>query len=443
MRGQIRCEMIRNSSAQMQWRGGLAPGHERRDGELFVGGVPAGELAAAYGTPLLAIDYDVFDAAIARFLEACAPHSIEVAYAGKALLLVALARHLKHTTLQLDVCSLGELAAAERAGFPADRISFHGCGKTSEELDAAAEGRVARVIVDNSDELRRLAAIGGSAPIAILLRINPGIEAHTHEFVRTGGNKTKFGFDPNGLVPALSLLRESATLRYEGLHAHIGSQIYDRQAFVENAEVLMERAAYVAASGLHSERVVIGGGFGVRMHPDDPDELNVEETIAAVAQTVRKSAKRWNLPPPRVGIEPGRALIAQAGTSLYRVMAAKREFGKPFAIVDGGVYENPRPALYGAYHHAYAASREAAKFVDTIVCGRSCENDQLGVAKLPEDLTAGELIAMCTTGAYTYSMAGNYNRFPRPAVVAVRAGTHTLIARRETNDDVLRNDCDE
>jgi len=435
--------MIRNSSAPVQWHGGLAPGHERRDGELLVGGIGAGELAAAYGTPLLAIDYDVFDAAIARFLEAAAPHAIEVAYAGKALLLVALARHLKHTALHLDVCSLGELAAAERAAFPTERISFHGCGKTSEELDAAAEGRVARVIVDNIEELRRLAALGSSAPIAVLLRINPGIEAHTHEFVRTGGDKTKFGFDPDGLTAALSLLRESPSLRYEGLHAHIGSQIYDRQAFVENARVLMERAASVAASGLQSERIVIGGGFGVRMHPDDRNELDLEETINAVVQTIGKAAQRWKLPPPRIGIEPGRALIAAAGTTLYRVMAPKREFGKAFAIVDGGVYENPRPALYGAYHHAYTASREGTKLIDTVVCGRSCENDELGVAKLPDDLADGDLIAMCTTGAYTYSMAGNYNRFPRPAVVAVRGGTHTLIARRETTDDVLRNDCDE
>ena len=418
----------------------LAQGHERRGGELFVGGTRASELAETYGTPLLAIDYDVFDAAIARFSNACAPYGIEIAYAGKALLLVALARHLKHTALQLDVCSLGELAAAERAGFPVDRISFHGCGKTDAELEAIAEGRAARAIVDNLDELRRLQTIG--APASVLLRINPGIEAHTHEFVRTAGSKTKFGFDPDGLAAAVALLRESPNLRFEGLHAHIGSQIYDTHAFSENAAVLMERAASAAQAGLQSERLVVGGGFGVQTRPGDSDGLDLEETMKAIAESVRKSARRWNLPVPRIGIEPGRALIAQAGTTLYTVMAAKTEFDRPFAIVDGGVYENPRPALYGAYHHAYAA-RDAATLVDTVICGRSCENDELGTAKLPDDLKAGEILAMCTTGAYTYSMAGNYNRFPRPAVVAVRAGTHALIARRETIDEVLENDADE
>lgn len=435
--------MLRNSADVLKWHGRLAPGHERHDGELHIGGVRAGELSATYGTPLLVIDYDILDAAVAQFLEASAPHGIEVAYAGKALLLVALARHLRHTSLQLDVCSLGELEAAERAGFPAERISFHGCGKTDDELEAIAEQRVGSVIVDNFDELRRLAARPAAQAIPVLLRINTGIEAHTHEFVRTGGAKTKFGFDPDSLPAALNLLAESSNLQFEGLHAHIGSQIYQTQAFVENASVLMERAAYIAGSGLHCRRVIVGGGFGVAMHPQEGAGLEIAATLNAVADAIAKSAERWNLPLPRIGIEPGRALIGAAGTTLYQVMAVKSEFGRRFAIVDGGVFENPRPALYDAYHHAYVAGRGEVGLTETILCGRSCENDQLGIAQLPEDLTSGETIAMCTTGAYTYSMASNYNRFVRPAVVAVRAGTHTLIARRETIDDVLRNDCDE
>lgn len=427
----------------MQWEGGLAPGHSRENGELCVGGVRVSELEQQYGTPLMVLDYDVLDAAIAAFWGACAPHGIEVAYAGKALLLVALARHMKHTRLHLDVSSLGELAAAERAAFPPERISMHGCGKTDDELDAAAGGRVGRIIVDNLDELRRLAERGSSErPIALLLRLNTGIEAHTHEFVHTSGEKSKFGFDPEALPAALTLLQAHANLRFLGVHAHIGSQIYEQRAFVANARALMERAAYCSQAGFACEQIIVGGGFGVQMHPDEPSQLDLSAAVAAVASTVEKEAGRLGISVPLVGIEPGRAIIAHAGTSLYTAMAVKSEYGRPYVIVDGGVYENPRPALYGAYHHIVAASRESTKLTQSVLCGRTCENDQLGIAELPGDLRAGELIAMCTTGAYTYSMASNYNRFTRPAVVAVRAGTHRLIARRESIDDVLRSDLD-
>lgn len=427
----------------MQWQGKLAPGHGRQNGELTIGGARASELAQHYGTPLMVLDYDVLDAAVAAFCAASAPHGIEVSYAGKALLLVALARHMKHTPLHLDVCSLGELCVAERAGFPAGRISFHGCGKTEDELDAAAMGRTGRIIVDNLDELRRLAIRGDEqTPVPLLLRLNTGIEAHTHEFVRTSGDKTKFGFDPAALPAALELLSAHRNLRFLGLHAHIGSQIYEQGAFVANAQALMERAAFCAQAGFASEAIVVGGGFGVQMHPDRPSRLDLSATLAAIAGAVSQEAQRLGIARPRIGIEPGRALIAHAGTSLYTVMAVKNEFGRPYAIVDGGVYENPRPALYDAYHHTVSASREGNATVQTVLCGRTCENDQLGVADLPQDLRAGELLATCTTGAYTYSMASNYNRFTRPAVVAVRAGAHSLVARRESIDDVLRSDCD-
>jgi diaminopimelate decarboxylase len=427
----------------MRWQGKLAPGHGRQNGELTIGGARVSELAQHYGTPLLVLDYDVLDAAIAAFCDACAPHGIEVAYAGKALLLVALARHMKHTPLHLDVSSLGELVAAERAAFPPERISMHGCGKTEDELDAAAEGRVGRIIADNLDELRRLAQRGtDETPIPLLLRLNTGIEAHTHEFVHTSGDKTKFGFDPHALPAALDLLRSRRNLHLRGLHAHIGSQIYEQGAFIANAAALMERAAFCKNSGFEIDTIIVGGGFGVQMHPEQPLQLDLRATIDAIADTVKRESERLRLAAPHIGIEPGRALIAHAGTSLYTVMASKREFGRPYVIIDGGVYENPRPALYDAYHHALAALRESDRTVESVLCGRTCENDQLGVMQLPEDLHAGELVAMCTTGAYTYSMASNYNRFTRPAVVAARAGTHRLIARRETIDDVLRSDLD-
>lgn len=420
------------------------PGHSRSNGELVIGGVRAGDLAGAYGTPLLVLDYDVLDAAIATFVAACEPAGVEIAYAGKALLLVSLARHLKHTPLHLDVCSLGEIAAAERAAFPPERISLHGCGKNDEELDAAVSGRVGRIIVDNLDELQRLAARAHAAkPVPLLLRLNTGIEAHTHEYVHTSGENSKFGFDPDALPAALSLLKQAPNLQFLGLHSHIGSQIYEHGAFVANAKALMERAAYCAQTGLETQQIVVGGGFGVQMHPQQDESIDVPAAVRAIAQTVQKEAERWGLPVPHTGIEPGRALIANAGTTLYGIAAAKREFGRAYAIVDGGVYENPRPALYDAYHHVVPAlTGSDGDSIETVICGRTCENDRLGTGLLPAQLRAGDLIAMCTTGAYTYSMASNYNRFTRPAVVAVRQGTHALLARRESVDDVLRNDVD-
>jgi diaminopimelate decarboxylase len=418
----------------------MFPGHSRDGGELLIGGTRVCELAAAYGTPLLLLDYGVLDEAISGFTGACQAHGIEISYAAKAFFVTALARHLKHTALNVDVCSLGELATAEAAGFPAERITLHGCGKTVEEIDAVREGRVGRIVVDNLDELQTLREAHDA--INVLLRINTGIEAHTHEFVRTSGENSKFGFDPAALPAALDALHGAPHLRFRGLHSHIGSQIYEQAAFEANAQALMECASACAQRGFETAQLVVGGGFGVPMRPGANESLDIASIAAAIARTVREEAQRRSLPVPQIGIEPGRALIAAAGTSLYRVMAAKRQFGRPYVIVDGGIYENPRPALYDAYHHAVCASRESDENVETVICGRTCENDRLGSAMLPANISAGDLVAMCTTGAYTRSMASNYNRFTRPAVAAVRQGTHSLIARRETIDDVLRTDLD-
>lgn len=428
----------------LNWHSGLAPGHNRRDGTLTIAGVSVADLAAAYGTPVLALDFDVLDASIAEIARACAPQTIEIAYAGKALLLVALARHLAQCGLHLDVCSIGELVTAERAGFPAERMSLHGCGKTDAELDAAIAGRVGRIIVDNLEELRRIGE-RGSAGIraAVVLRVNTGVAAHTHDFVRTGGSETKFGISPDDLPSAAAIFARCHGMHFSGLHSHIGSQIFQEAALVDNVVILLELAARMAAAGFPCEYVIAGGGFGVRMNPAEPLELDLTQAIAAIARAARTQATSLGIATPRLGIEPGRALIARAGTSVYRVMAVKRQFGRPFVVVDGGIADNPRPALYQAYHHPVLASRESASpAIETVLCGRSCENDKMAVADLPEDVRPGDLIAVCLTGAYTYSMASNYNRFPRPAVSAVRAGTHTPIARRESVDDILRMDCD-
>jgi len=399
-------------------------------------------LADRYGTPLVAIDLDAFGAAIEYCNSACAPYDVEVSYAGKALLLVEIARFVAERGLGLDVCSLGELLTAERAGFPHERITLHGCGKSDEELRAAADGRVGRIVVDGLEELERLGRIAsGRAPVNVLLRLNPGIEAHTHAFVRTGGEDTKFGVTPKDEDAARAMLGGAKELRFRGLHAHVGSQIYEPGAYVAVAEALIQASARFARDGLGVDEIVVGGGFGVTTHPDRPNErIDFPATIASVDRATRAAAARVRVPVPRIGIEPGRMLIGAAGTTIYRVCAVKRQARRTFVVVDGGLYENPRPALYGAYHHAVAVSRPNLDLQEVTICGRSCENDELGRAMLPHALREGDLVAMTVTGAYTYSMAGNYNRFARPAVVGVEQGKERLLARRESLEDVLKND---
>ena len=393
---------------------------------LTIGGVRADALADTFGTPLVVIDLTELDAAVGAMRRACDPHGVKISYAGKALLVTALARRLDAAGLGIDVCSLGELVTAERAGIAPSRLTLHGAGKLDDELRAALDGRVGRIVVDGLDELRRLRAMGADRPIDVLLRLNTGIEAHTHEFVRTAGDDSKFGFAPHEENEAFELLRSVTHLRFRGVHSHIGSQIYDAAPFAANTESLAQALARARRAGFEPDTMVCGGGFGVP-----------EFDIAAAIEAMVPHAQAVNA---TLEIEPGRALIANAGTSLYRVLARKRYDKRTFLIVDGGLGDNPRPLLYGAHHDVVETASSHAPRLEMTICGRSCENDFLAEAELPGDVAAGALLAVRTTGAYTYSMASNYNRFTRPALVAVGDGEPFLLARRETIDDVLRAD---
>jgi diaminopimelate decarboxylase len=406
--------------------------------DAAIGGVSARELAETYGTPLFVIDLDELDLEIDRFLRACAPRGIAVAYAGKAFLCAAFAEHLAATPLRLDVCSLGELVTAERGGFPAARMYFHGCGKTDDELRAIAERRVAFTVVDNREELERLAVIAQTAgdadePIGVMLRVNTGIEAHTHAFVRTGGENTKFGTPVERLPEMLARVRELPGLRLIGLHAHVGSQISEVGPFLTNVDELLAAARTAAGMGLPVGELICGGGIGVEEGPDDPRPLDLEALAAGLAERAAGGI--------RLSIEPGRALVARAGTSLYRVMSVKTQGRRRFVILDGGLTDNPRPILYGARHFPEVmAARALGPDEPATLTGRTCENDEMGDYVLPRDLAAGDLVAMRTTGAYTYSMASNYNRFGRPPVVFVRDGHHRRVVRGESAEDVMRLD---
>jgi diaminopimelate decarboxylase len=403
------------------------------DGTL--GGVPARELAATYGTPLFVVDLDVLDLEIARLLEAFEPAGIGLGYAAKAFFCTALAEKLAETPLRIDVCSLGELVTAERGGFPAARLYFHGCGKTDDELRAIVERRVAFDVIDNVEELERLAALAPlDDPVEVMLRLNTGIEAHTHAFIRTGGENTKFGIALAALPAVLERLAELPQLRLIGLHGHIGSQIGEIAPFLANLDELLAAADLARARGFPVRELIAGGGIGVEEGPDDPHPVDLNALAGALAA---RSAGRGY----RLFNEPGRAVIARSGSSLYRVMTVKIQGRRRFVVVDGGMTDNPRPALYGARHlpEVLTAARLGPDEPATLV-GRSCENDEMGDYVLPRDLAAGDLLALRITGAYTYSMASNYNRFGRPPVVFVRDGHHRRVVRGESADDVVRLD---
>ena len=422
----------------------LSPGFTRLDdGALAFGGVAIEALAETYGTPLVIFDGTLFDERVAEFRTAFGPQT-DISYAAKAFLCVALARRVAALGLSLDVCSLGELRTAQAAAFPPERLRYHGCGKGDDELEAALRGGVGRIIVDNVEELERLERVAArlGQPATIILRVNTGIEAHTHEMVRTAGENSKFGMLPEVAFAAARRAAASPHLRMAGLHSHIGSQIYEPRFLADAVEPLFELAAALAGAEIAVPEMIAGGGFAVRYRPEDPPAPSPGAIAQRLLSALRLGAEHAGVPLPRLGIEPGRALAGEAGLSLYRVMSVKDHATRRFAIVDGSIADNPRPALYGSYHHVVRADGPAATAHATTICGRSCESDEMMTVPLPEDLRGGDLLAVCTTGAYTYSMASNYNRFAKPAVVLVADGAHTLWVRRERDEETLRYDVD-
>jgi diaminopimelate decarboxylase len=390
------------------------------DETLAIGGVRADVLARAYGTPLLAFDWTAIDAALSAFDAACAPFAMRYSYAAKAFLRAELVRRLDARGAGIDVCSLGELEAVEAADFPAARLTLHGAGKTDAELRAAIDGRVGRAIVDGLCDLRRLAELArGASPVRVVVRLNTGIDVDTHTHVRTVGEASKFGIVPEEEAAAIQVLRENPSLAFTGLHAHAGSQINDVATFAANFSALLEAADRFARAGFASRVLIAGGGFGVQYDPRRAeDAFDAGAAIAACGELARAAGSRAS-----VEFEPGRSIVAQAGTTLYEVLAVKRRGDGLLVVVDGGMADNPRPALYDAYHHIIAV-RRSSELTTAAVFGRACETDFIAEAPLPTDLARGDLLAVFTTGAYTYSMASNYNGFPKPALVAVRHGVH-------------------
>jgi diaminopimelate decarboxylase len=400
--------------------------------DVVVGGVSLRDLAATYGTPLFVYDEATLRS---RCREAASVFDDGVAFASKAFLCGAMARLAFEEGLCIDVATGGELDIVLRSGVPASRIIMHGNNKSHDELERAISVGVHRVVVDNFDEIERLRSmVSPSSPIDCLVRVTPGVEAHTHEFVRTGQEDTKFGFSvaTGEARRAISTLNEIPGISLHGVHAHIGSQIFSVAGFKETLTIL---ANFMSDDDF--DELCVGGGLGVAYV-----EGESAPTITEWGDAMRATAHDAGLDPAvRLTAEPGRAIVAQAGLTLYRVGAVKPVTQRTYMAVDGGMSDNPRPVLYGSGYEAFdVASPLASRPQRVRLVGKHCESGDVLIdeAWLPSTTGVDSIIATPVTGAYGYSMASNYNRATRPAVVFVRDGHAREVLRRENFDDLAR-----
>ena len=420
-----------------------------QNGHLTIGGADTVQLAEKYGTPLYVYDLESIKATILRFKSAFKPFEVnwQVAYASKAFSTVAMIQVIGEMGLSLDVVSGGELFTALKAGFPASRIHFHGNNKSESEISMAIEAKIGAFVVDNFYELMLIEeeAIKHGSKVNILLRLTPGVEAHTHAYVTTGQEDSKFGFTlSNGdAEKAIELTQNLPHLHLLGIHSHIGSQIFDADGFVLATKRILERLPLWKEQLRFSPEVFnVGGGFGIKYTEED-DPIPFENQIQRIVTTIVDYCEAKALQVPEIWIEPGRAIVGEAGTTLYTIGSTKTIPGvRKYVAVDGGMSDNIRPSLYGAKYEAMLANRAEDDVEETVsIAGKCCETGDMLIwdIELPTP-KAHDLLAVFCTGAYGYSMANNYNRLARPAVVFVEKGTDYLVVERESFDDLTKND---
>ncbi len=428
--------------------------HRVADGSVEIGGVSVFDLRERFGTPLYVLDEDEVRAharrARAAFTAAAERHGVHarVYYAGKAFLSTEVVRWVTDEGLAVDVCTRGELEVALAGGADPARLGFHGNNKSVGELERAVEVGIGSVVVDSPIEIERLAAIADRRGVVqpVLVRVRTGVHAETHAFLATAHEDQKFGFSLDGATAAVERIRELASLRFVGLHAHIGSQIFDSAGFRESAARLVDLHADLLTGG-DIPLLNVGGGFGISYTSVD-DPRPIEEIADGILDSIADECAVRGIPMPDVACEPGRVIVGQAGVTLYEVGTVKKVsigegLERTYVSVDGGMSDNARPALYGADFSARLVSRaSAADPALSRVVGHHCESGDIVVDAeyLPDDVTPGDLLAVPATGAYCFSLANNYNYTPRPPVVAVRDGRARVIVRGETVDDLLSRD---
>ena len=416
---------------------------------LVIGKNDTVELAKKFGTPLYVMDEELIRKNCRIYKNAMDKYSNggTVLYANKAFCTLYTCRIAKEEGLGLDVVSGGELYTALKADFPTEKICFHGNNKTSDELEMAVKNNVGHIIVDNIYELEELEKIAEkhNKIQKIMFRIKPGIDAHTHRFIRTGQIDSKFGVAlENG--EAFDIIKTAAKMKnvkVTGVHCHIGSQIFDIEPFCRAAEVMMNFVGDLKDKlGLEIDELNLGGGYGI-MYTADDDPIEYDKYIEHVAEIVKDTAKKRGVKMPHIFMEPGRSIVASAGITLYTIGGIKDiKNVRKYVSVDGGMGDNPRYILYQSEYTAVLANRAGDKPTEKVtVAGKCCESGDILLkdTMLPKT-EAGDTLAVLATGAYNYSMASNYNRIPRPAVVAVKDGEERVVVKRETYDDLIKND---
>jgi len=418
-------------------------------GHLAIGGVDTVELAETYGTPLNVYDVDLIRKRCRTFVNTFKQLGVNanVSYASKAFSSIAILQIIKEEGLGLDVVSDGELFTALQADFPAENIQFHGNNKSIDELTMALDYGVGTIVVDNFYEITLLEKLARekNKQVNVFIRLTPGIESETHRYILTGNEDSKFGFNlQNGQADkALKRLHNHPYLHLRGLHSHIGSQIFSADSYRLAVKLLFEFIQkWHNINGFTPAVLNVGGGFGIRYTETD-QPLAYEKHVKAIVEQVKLESEKVKIPLPDIWIEPGRAIVGEAGITLYRVGSMKHIEGvRHYVSVDGGMADNIRPALYDAKYDAIIANKASERKTETIsIAGKACESGDMLVwdVRVPK-IEHDDIVALFATGAYGYAMASNYNKLRRPAVVFVEKGKAQLVVKRETFEDLVKND---
>ena len=419
-------------------------------GNLSIGGVDAVELAKEFKTPLYVMDQELIETTIDKMKEAfkSTRFNTRIAYAGKAFLSTGMIKLVESKGLDLDVVSGGELYTAHKAGFPMNKVHLHGNNKLVNEIEMAVEFGIDTIVVDNEDEIDKIERIcrEKGKKQAVLVRIDPGIEAHTHHYIKTSGLTSKFGISlfQDNLFDIIKRLNDSEWIEFKGFHTHIGSQIFQSAFFIFALDEIFKYLDKLKKElGIVVHTVNMGGGFGVYYKEGD-DPKPIEEVLSEIITYTEAMEIKYQIGFKELCIEPGRSIVGNAGTTLYEVGGIKETVGgKTYVFIDGGMSDNIRTALYQAEYEAGVVNKLNDTDVREItLAGKLCESGDIIIekGKLPKATEIGDIVAVTTTGAYCYTMSSNYNRMMRPAVVFVKDGKAKVAVKRETLDDLIRND---